>query len=60
MNELKRLRIEAEKALKKIEEGKTFSFQYVLDRFNKAADNNPRDVLICTAREMFWKKSIKL
>ena len=52
MNDLKKLRIEAEKALKKIEEGKTFSLNYVLDRFNKAADNNPRDILICTARDV--------
>ncbi|MDB2481544.1 hypothetical protein N9W84_00090 [bacterium] len=57
MNNLRELRIQAEKALAKIKNGKTFPTKYVLDRLNKAADAYPRDILICTARDVIQKKS---
>ena len=57
MNNLKELRIQAEKALARIKNGKSFPTKYVVDRLNKAADAYPRDILICTARDVVQRKA---
>jgi hypothetical protein len=57
MNELKHIVAQAKKALDKIENGKTFSTGYVLNRMENAASNNTRDALICHARDVVASKA---
>lgn len=57
MNNLKQLRLQAERALAKLQNGKSFPTKYVVDRLNNAAENYPRDILICTARDVIQKKA---
>ena len=57
MKEISRMALQAKKALDQINNGKTLSSSYVNQRLEKAADNNPRDILICTMRDVVAKYS---
>ena len=51
MNDISKLKLEAERAIEKLVSGKTYTSKYALDRINAALDKNPYDVLIGTMRD---------
>ena len=57
MKEINRIVAQAKRALAAIENGKTFTTTYVLNRLEKAAANNSRDVLICHMRDIIAKRA---
>jgi hypothetical protein len=57
MNEIKKIARQAQMALDEISFGKTFSSKYVLDRLEKAAESNSKDVLICHVRDVVKKRA---
>lgn len=59
MSDISKLKLEAEKAIEKLVNGKTYTTKYALDRINSALDKNPRDVLIGTMRDAVEKYAQK-
>lgn len=59
MNDISKLKLEAEKAIERLVNGKTYTTKYALDRINAALDENPRDVLIGTMRDAVKKYAQK-
>ena len=57
MKEISRIAMQAKKALDNINNGRTLTSSYVNNRLETAADNNPRDILICTMRDVVAKYS---
>lgn len=57
MNELNKLVREAKKALDKLANGKRYSAKYVCDRVDLAKANNPGDITIGYARDVFHKRA---
>lgn len=57
MKELKNIIEEARKALKFVDEGKTYTSEYVVSRFAKSADLNPNDQLIGNMRDVLVKQA---
>lgn len=57
MNEIKKIARQAQRALDEISFGKTFTSKYVLDRLEKAAESNSKDVLICHVRDVVKKRA---
>ena len=55
MNDISKLKLEAEKAIEKLVSGKTYTSKYALDRINAALDKSPNDVLIGTMRDAVEK-----
>lgn len=55
MNDIKKIAKEAEKALDKIKNGKTFPGSYVVARLETALKENPKDALIGHMRDVFSK-----
>tara|TARA_A100001011_G_scaffold398129_1_gene501477 strand:- start:3311 stop:4870 length:1560 start_codon:yes stop_codon:yes gene_type:complete len=58
MKEIFRMAKQAKKALDLIENGKTYTTSYVNNRLETAAGGNPRDILICTMRDVVKKASL--
>jgi hypothetical protein len=57
MREIREIAAQAKKALDKIENGKTYTTRYVLNRLETAAANNSRDALICHMRDVMAKRA---
>jgi hypothetical protein len=57
MNQIKKIAIEAQKALDKIKNGKTFPTTYVVARLEAAASKNSKDALICHMRDIMSKRA---
>lgn len=59
MRDIKKIINDSKKALDYIENGKNFTSEYVVSRFIKSAENNPKDILINTMRDVIVKQSSK-
>lgn len=57
MKDIKNLIAQAAKAIKHIEDGHTYTSKYVCDRFIKAAEENPKDIMINTMRDVIVKQA---
>ncbi len=57
MRDLKNLIKQSKNALNLLEKGKEYPSKYVVDRFVKAAENNPKDILINTMRDVIKKQA---
>ena len=58
MKEINRIVAQAKRALDALENGKTFTTSYVLNRLQKAAENNTKDALICHMRDVIAKRAL--
>ena len=59
MKDIKNLIAQAANAIKHIEDGHTYTSKYVCDRFVKAAEENPKDIMINTMRDVIVKQSLR-
>lgn len=55
MKEISRLKAQAQRALERMSDGKKFTSSYVLNRIENAAALNPKDILICSMRDVVRK-----
>lgn len=59
MKDLKSIVEQAKKALESIKHGETYTSDYIINRFSRAADNNPNDQLIGNMRDVLSKRASK-
>tara|TARA_B100000579_G_C22847676_1_gene865376 strand:+ start:537 stop:2105 length:1569 start_codon:yes stop_codon:yes gene_type:complete len=59
MKDIKKIIRDSKAAIDYIENGKTYTAKYVLNRFISAAEKNPKDILINTMRDVISKKASK-
>lgn len=57
MNEIKKIAREAQRALDKLANGKSYPAKYVCERIELAKKNNPGDVVLGYARDIFNKRA---